>query len=524
MSTQKVKPDPGSLDRQQAQRRRSVGKRVGEFAVAAVIGLVAAACTPGTRDGQMTTAPAEQPPTAYRADPQAEEIATSFVEAVGAFDTERAVTHLADDAIVPENLLPEELPILISFYEAQGYKQMLDPCEVTGSYAHGTVVRCTYDFHAIRSDEIGLGPYYGSHWDITISDGEIVEALQYWEIEDFSPQMWEPFADWVSATYPKDFEVMYTGGRTNFSLTEESIRLWRQHTREYVRVAIATGAENGEVDYVIDLNTGEMNPLPQAILRSLGPDGRRPFQSPGQYAASPDGSRLAYVGTGDGGSLQIFTSGIDGTGVRQVTHDPTGAISPAWSPDGTTIAYVGNSSSFDGNLFVLDVRTGEATKITDETGVSGPQFTPDGSSLLYAVYSRVEGVEAAVLRIVPLTGGKGTPLFDPQARGFGYTGEGSLSPDGSLVTFMGHRIGGPGAIRFVANADGTDWRSIGSCISNPSGTWSPDGSRIVCGPNGPPPGIRVKNIATGHTTFVAKGQVAIWLDDHTLLVDVTVNR
>jgi hypothetical protein len=41
----------------------------------------------------------------------------------------------------------------------------------------------------------------------------------------------------------------------------------------------------------------------------------------------------------------------------------------------------------------------------------------------------------------------------------------------------------------------------------------------VCGPNGPPPGIRVKNIATGHTTFVAKGQVAIWLDDDTLLVD-----
>jgi hypothetical protein len=295
------------------------------------------------------------------------------------------------------------------------------------------------------------------------------------------------------------------------------------HLRQLAEFALSTlsgiGPELPEVDYVIDLNTGEMTPLPGAILRSLGPAGRRPFQSPGQYAASPDGSRLAYVGTGDDGSLQIFTSGIDGTGVRQVTHDPTGAISPAWSPDGTKIAYVGNTSSFDGNLFVLDVGTGEATKITDES-VSRPQFTPDGSSLLYTVYSRVGGIEEAVLRVVPVTGGKGTPLFDPQARGFGYTGGGSLSPDGSLLTFMGHRIGGPGAIRFVTNADGTDWRSIGSCISNPAGTWSPDGSRIVCGPNGPPPGIRVIDIATGHTTRVAKGQVAIWLDGHTLLVEV----
>jgi Tol biopolymer transport system component len=167
---------------------------------------------------------------------------------------------------------------------------------------------------------------------------------------------------------------------------------------------------------------------------------------------------------------------------------------------------------------VLELATGQSKQVTDESPIRpyGLQFTPDGSSILFT-----GGPEArAESRIVPVSGGKSTLLFDPQARGFGYTGEGSLSPDGSLVTFMGHRIGGPGALRFVADADGTDWRSIGSCISNPAGTWSPDGSRIVCGPNGPPPGIRVKNIATGHTTFVAKGRVAIWLDDHTLLVDV----
>jgi len=506
------------LRREQGRRRRKADRNnmVGTFAVAAAIGLVAAACTRGTRDGQT--------PAAYPADPKAEEVATGFVKAFGAFDGEQAITYLADGAYLEMDVsTPEGVPVFTSFLEAQRYEQiLLDPCRVTGTSPSGTAVRCRFDWHAIRSDEIGLGPYPGS-WDLTVREGEIVSVSLHWEFTRFSSQMWEPFAEWVSETYPKDFQVMYTGGGTNFSLTEQSIRLWRQHTREYVRVAIAKMAENGEVDYVIDLNTGEMNPLPRAILRSLGPDvGRGPFpESPGQYAASPDGSRLAYVGKGEDGSPQIFIAGLDGSGVHQVTHDPTAAISPAWSPDGTKIAYVGYGSVDVPNIFVLELATGQSKQVTDESpiGAYSPQFTPDGSSILFTSYTVSAGV-GAELRTVPVTGGKSTLLFDPEARGFGHTGEGSLSPDGSLVTFMGHRIGGGGALRFVTNADGTDWRHIGSCVSNPAGTWSPDGSRIVCGPNGYPPGIRVIDIDTGHRTSVAKGQVAIWLDGHTVLVEV----
>jgi hypothetical protein len=109
---------------------------------------------------------------------------------------------------------------------------------------------------------------------------------------------------------------------------------------------------------------------------------------------------------------------------------------------------------------------------------------------------------------------------------------GSMSPDGSLVTMMGSEINGPGAIRFVANADGTGLRHIPGGSSNPAGTWSPDGSRIVCSdgrsPTGPAPrGIRrwpsprviVVDVGTGDATTVARGNSAIWLDDHTLLVE-----
>jgi hypothetical protein len=58
--------------------------------------------------------------------------------------------------------------------------------------------------------------------------------------------------------------------------------------------------------------------------------------------------------------------------------------------------------------------------------------------------------------------------------------------------------------------------------SNPAGTWSPDGSRIVAtGLNESAQwrAIIVVDIATGTSTPVAEGSVAIWLDDHTLLIE-----
>jgi hypothetical protein len=239
MTTKQMQPsvDPGALDRNRAPEvRRGVGKWGRALAVVAAIGLIAVACSSGTPDKQRATASADQPPTVSAADRKAEEVATRFVKAFGAFDGERAITYLADNAYLEMDAnTPEEVPVFTSFLEGMGYNQILvDPCRVTGSSVSGTAVRCPFDWHAIRSDEIGLGPYPGS-WDLTVRDGEIASVSLHWDIEKFSPQMWEPFRAWVSKNYPKDFAVMYVDGGSNFSLTKESTRLWERHTREYVK-------------------------------------------------------------------------------------------------------------------------------------------------------------------------------------------------------------------------------------------------------------------------------------------------
>jgi len=237
MVTKQKPPEPGALERQQRRQVRTArNRKIGAFVVAAAIGLVAVVLVLVNVPGSDTaTTPADPPAPVEQADAAAVEVATGFVRAVGAFDTDRAIDYLTDFAELPEGATPEELPLLISLYEALGYEQMLDPCEVTGTSASGTAVRCPFDFHSIRSDEIGRGPYRGSYWDITVIDGKISSAIQSWETEKFSPQMWEPFSDWVAETHPKDFNVMYVDGGDGFRITEESIQLWETNSERYVK-------------------------------------------------------------------------------------------------------------------------------------------------------------------------------------------------------------------------------------------------------------------------------------------------
>ena len=242
MTTQKAKPGPRPPERlHSSRRRRSFGVKVGVFAAATAIGLGGCSATADRSgaDNATTTAPAEAPETT------ALEVATGFVDAYGAFDVEQATTYLADDADIAPLIESigaagvqgtlEEFRQLISLLEAQGYRQMLDSCEEQAAAVH-----CTFDFHLIRSDEVGLGPFSGSYFDLTVRDGRIARASKHWDIEEFSPQMWEPFARWVSTAHPEDAPVMYADG--NFSgarLSSESIRLWEQRSREYVAMETA---------------------------------------------------------------------------------------------------------------------------------------------------------------------------------------------------------------------------------------------------------------------------------------------
>jgi hypothetical protein len=237
-STQNVEPDPGVLERQhKRQRRWGGGKRIGAVAAAAVaLVLIAALLIIQSREEAPAT---DQTPVVAGAqentlNARAEEVATGFVEAYGAFDVEQATTYLADDATIAVLGAQDDLRLLSSWLEATGYQQIVDSCEEVGNAASGSI-SCTFAFHALRSGELGRGPFRGSSFDLVVRDGKIVHASQDWEIEKFSPQVWEPFANWVSTVHPEDAAVMYQDdSHSGVRLTQESIRLWEVRTLEYV--------------------------------------------------------------------------------------------------------------------------------------------------------------------------------------------------------------------------------------------------------------------------------------------------
>ena len=243
-----VDPEPGSFERLLLRRDR---KRRNQRIAAGVVGIavfVAAVLVLGTRVGQDATAPVDRP-TGNPVRKTAEDVARDFLYATASYKADQAVILLADSVNLSGLRLGMdigEFRRLLSFNEATGFQIIPTSCKETGSSSYGTYVRCMFDFHALRSEAIGRGPYSGSYLDVLVHDtaqglGAIREVSGYLETAKYGPQMWEPFAAWVSTNYPEDVAAMYPNDNLpkhnlqNNRLTPRSIRLWQRHTREYVK-------------------------------------------------------------------------------------------------------------------------------------------------------------------------------------------------------------------------------------------------------------------------------------------------
>jgi Tol biopolymer transport system component len=89
-------------------------------------------------------------------------------------------------------------------------------------------------------------------------------------------------------------------------------------------------------------------------------------------AWSPDGKTLAFQSNLRGKRFQIYTIGVDGRGLRQITQAPanTYAIQPAWTPDGKAVGY-----SRDGAIWTSE--NGTETQLTSGKNVdSKPAWRP----------------------------------------------------------------------------------------------------------------------------------------------------
>jgi Tol biopolymer transport system component len=259
--------------------------------------------------------------------------------------------------------------------------------------------------------------------------------------------------------------------------------------------------------YFLDLVTRQVTSGPR--FAALG--GRH-------LAVSPEGSRVAFVGIDEDLNDAIFVAEIGGTKPRPLAGTATMGtlMAPQWSPDGAQITYQAKGKGeFVGDLFIVDIATGRATRLTHLDPVSsplwwmGPKFSPDGEAVLFTFPRDELGQPSWDLWSVPVSGGKPT-LVRQDAAG------GSLSPDARTIAY----IQGSGLFGdlWLADADGADARPLvtGEGELAPP-RWSPDGSKIAYADQGRG-GTYIVDVGTGETTRVLDATYRPeWLDDHTLV-------
>jgi len=220
------------------------GRRIRVAVAISVVALVVALGTWISSDPAPTSASGPA-----RGDGGAATAAAGFLRAYGELDADRAIGFLADDAdlsllvrsIGAEDVegTEREFRWYVDLLGAWRYQQTLGSCDEIESSDPDTVVRCGFDYDFLGSDDLGLGPYTGSSFDVAVRDGEVVSVSKFWAFDRFSREMWEPFGEWIASAHPGAATRMYQDpSRRGVRLDLGSIRRWARYTDAFVRLKV----------------------------------------------------------------------------------------------------------------------------------------------------------------------------------------------------------------------------------------------------------------------------------------------
>jgi hypothetical protein len=85
-----------------------------------------------------------------------EEIARGFLDADDAYDADRAITYLTDEAIAEGWDSRQQFSLTLALYEAQGYLETVTDCRRQGDSAAGAIARCAFEIACHRVFRCGF--------------------------------------------------------------------------------------------------------------------------------------------------------------------------------------------------------------------------------------------------------------------------------------------------------------------------------------------------------------------------------
>ncbi|MEA3052039.1 MAG: hypothetical protein QOG72_942 [Sphingomonadales bacterium] len=195
---------------------------------------------------------------------------------------------------------------------------------------------------------------------------------------------------------------------------------------------------------------------------------------------SPDGSKIAYVRrSGDIMTDRVRPSIwlIDTRTGEQVplAAGPGAHSQPSWSPDGRRLAYISTAEGGSAQLFVRWLSSGESVRITGlPDSPSSLAWSPDGRQIAYTMFVPGDGVKLGALPAKPEGAQWAPPLEIHSDVQYRTDEEGYLKPGFSHI--------------FLVSADGGAPRqlSFGSVHDNGPLSWTKDGRSIVFSSNRSP--------------------------------------
>ncbi len=205
-------------------------------------------------------------------------------------------------------------------------------------------------------------------------------------------------------------------------------------------------------------------------------------------ALSRDGTRLAWVGPGAGGRLDVWQATLDTAGVvpGSITNVTNTAdreeYSPDWSPDRSRLVFVAATGGQASQILIRTIAS-SAEAVVQNNGAAnqGPRYKPDGSLIAFASTTRTSTIQVGVPPIdlgslqVTLDDEARTPVSPDQftiidaAQGLIDCSAATVSDRGIYVSYRsnglsitdeGHAVPRPHLEIFTVKPDGTALRRL----------------------------------------------------------------
>jgi Tol biopolymer transport system component len=208
--------------------------------------------------------------------------------------------------------------------------------------------------------------------------------------------------------------------------------------------------------------------------------------APARAAGPPATGRIAFS---DFVTNQIYAVNPGGTGLAQLTHEPSGIAArwPSWSPHGSRLLFVRfNMSNGMGRIWIMNADgTKQRRLASDAPGYRDyePRYAPDGRHIVFSRCSPNDGLCAIwIMR----SDGTRRRLVVPFLKAPNETNsfDAAISPDGRRIIYTRFGFEGIDQQIWIARINGRHARPLTAPrLEAGQPNWSPDGSHIAFASN-----------------------------------------